>query len=566
MSEWNNSSDGGMSGWNNSSDGMSGWNITTDGMPWLNNSTDGMSGLNNSTDGMPRLSNITDGDEKSGNCNSSSTGVYNVFNMCLVSSIQHVGFAFSFIAIALWFASHFLILRTNHQDFKATFNRLFFTLHRAAANLCNLLGCLLSNQIGTMVLTAIYFLVMDVVFIGQYFYYVHKRRPGSHDGFQYSNFSPAGTPNWKDKPRKTGSLSRYKMNGSGFQVLCIGTTCFFSVSYLSSWLIPKPQSGQPKWSPTGRVLLGSHEDFLQTEDAVAGYVLGVVSSLLYCAYKIPEVISMIFANMTYVLSILAYDKETGHVVDTLPWTIGSILMIGFDLIILYHILKYKRPKQLSSKRLRNSPGYHAADLEDAEDLNRQHAEGEDDDVDSWVQMGDVGGSLPRIEEEEEDDEERYRVVDMANNQAKVELVYDDTGSRTQESELTYHSSSESIYLDTMDEPVQKQEPEDLEWDESDISRTVDTSKKEELCDEDVMAEIERELGMTVEDFLAADSETIRSPRTAEFMRESRDMEQATENGQLDSDGEVDEEGEIKEEVNGEDNLEEFWQELNIMKA
>ncbi|XP_033097755.1 lysosomal amino acid transporter 1-like [Anneissia japonica] len=513
------------------------------------------------------------GYDSSENCTSGSAGVYNVFNMCLVSVIQHIGFGVSFIAIALWFGSHFLMLKTNYQDSKTSFNHLFFTLHLALANVFNLIGCVLSNQIGTMVLTAIYFLVMDTIFIGQYFYNVYAKKPRPVDGFQYSNFSHPGVVNnleWKSIKQKSGSLTRHKTNGAGFRVLCIGTSCVLTVSYLGSWLIPRPQVGESiqKRSPSGRVLLGASEDFLQEDGELTGYIIGSISTLLYVAYKIPEVISMkrhrthmgrsfycyflqIFANIAYVLSILSYDRETSdYIINTLPWTIGSIGMITFNLVILSHLLKNKRPKQKSSKRMRNSPTYRIADEDDVEDPNGNRFDGDEGDVDSWVQMDDVGGSLPRIEEE---DEEEQRVVDMVTTHAKMELVADDNYddvTRTSESELSYRSSNNSVYMDSIEDPTQL-EPDDLEWDEGDISRSVETPQQG-TREEDVMEEIERELGMSVEAFLAADSTTIRSPRTAEFMSEQEQKE---------ADGQI-----MEEEKDTEDDLEEFWEELDIMKA
>ncbi|XP_048417294.1 lysosomal amino acid transporter 1 homolog isoform X2 [Stegostoma tigrinum] len=103
-----------------------------------------------------------------------------------------------------------------------------------------------------------------------------------------------------------------------------------------------------------------------TTQEIIGFTIGSFSSVLYLMSRLPQLCRnwkrkstegispllftlMILGNLTYGLSVLLKDprkgqSETNYVVHHLPWLIGSLGTMGFDMVILFQFFIYLEEK------------------------------------------------------------------------------------------------------------------------------------------------------------------------------------------------------------------------------
>ena len=172
----------------------------------------------------------------------------------------------------------------------------------------NLTGCLLTHQFPIQTLTAIYYVLMDIGIIAQFFYYTLK--------------------NQTNHPLDWQSLST--------AALVVG--------------IPL----------TTQQTFGTEKLTFKSTAEEIGYVVGLMSSLFYLGSRLPQIIKnfkrgktegvhpftfllAVVANFAYAASVLLSKAEDDHsykyfVMQHLPWLLGSLGTVALDLTILLQCL------------------------------------------------------------------------------------------------------------------------------------------------------------------------------------------------------------------------------------
>ena len=217
----------------------------------------------------------------------------------------------------------------------------------------NLIGAFLTNQLATQILTAIYFVFVDFVLLGQWVgFWVQRRRKKRVLHFSDNDFGDGN------------KLYAF--------LLAFALLSTFSIVRLN---FPAPQF-RLNSSAANRVLLSNSRD--ETGDAV-GTFFGWISALFYLGSRIPQIIKnvnfficsyfcknltplkkyqrktteglaivmFVFAvlgNVTYASSIFLYSVEWVFLSSKLPWLIGSLGTLVFDFTILFQYLYYRKKK------------------------------------------------------------------------------------------------------------------------------------------------------------------------------------------------------------------------------
>ncbi|XP_064385240.1 lysosomal amino acid transporter 1 homolog [Halichondria panicea] len=260
--------------------------------------------------------------------------VFVVFGECVVNLRQWFAFWIGLSSILFWLVAQVPQLvkncRTGKGDEALSF---WFLLQWFLGDATNLLGALLSHQLGTQIATAVYFVIMDSITMLQFLYYVIKNQ-----GVK-------------------GLLNCCKMKKSPTLLagLLPGVVCGLLLASQGPSLWTHSYQ-TPPW--TGRTLKDIDiKDVFDVNDpeAIAGYVLGCISAILYVMSRVPQIVKnfrrcsveglspvmfvlAILGNVTYGLGIFLYSVDPVFLLQRLPWLVGSVGTLFFDFTILLQFL------------------------------------------------------------------------------------------------------------------------------------------------------------------------------------------------------------------------------------
>ncbi|XP_038077738.1 uncharacterized protein LOC119745457 isoform X2 [Patiria miniata] len=458
-------------------------------------------------------------------CVDGSQAVWASLHMCLDGPLQYVAFCFAMGSICLWLISHLFLLRARHREGNASRRQFLTLVHICSANLCNVIGARLSEQLGTQVLIAIYFMGADVVFFIHYLYLWCTFKPHLADRIPYSE--------WKSPAR-----ARNKQNGNRTRIMCLLLAWIPAMVYM-------PLASSSSWQPEKMQNFGPGRKLLMVSDSGIdnfGFTLGVFAIFIYGLAKVPLVkdglrqeesllghvhvcnFSMM-ANVAYILSIVIYNQELKFMLNALPWLLMSGVCTLFDFILLYLMARQQR----RIAREKAAQRWEEGRVHGVEEYREDDASGLGDDGDEEWQPTQAP-RLTAIHEEEEDSDDSL----ILREHHTPLLIFKKQPTRSQvAAAATYSGSDRETDGEATGQrsPIQALPPppqhprggrrqkaaakpraednntlgQDLEWDLSDINRTYreddevdneDDSEEDEdvIWDEEmIMKEVEAEL-------------------------------------------------------------------------
>jgi len=278
---------------------------------------------------------------------------------CVSTDRGIVGIFIGYSSIAFWVCAQAPQIYLNFKNSTADSLAPVFLATWLAGDITNLLGSILSRQLATQLVTAIYFVIIDVVMTGQKVYYSVRKRQ-------------------KKKLQRSAKSASYTTTG------CAATLLACTGVYVASQSIAgyaMPADDVTASDRTGRVLMAVSslsssipEDrgypFSQGTSHTIGYALGIVSAALYVASRMPQIIKnfqrqstgglsfvmflmAVLGNLTYAIAIVIgsyepklYDDNNKQItmkafyMDKLPWLIGSVGTLLFDFTIFVQFWVY----------------------------------------------------------------------------------------------------------------------------------------------------------------------------------------------------------------------------------
>ncbi|XP_022104169.1 lysosomal amino acid transporter 1 homolog [Acanthaster planci] len=284
--------------------------------------------------------------------------VWHVFGECVVNQLQYAGFFLGLISILCWLV---VFLPQFYDAFKhgkmdEAISPVFLFLW-LLGDVSNLVGSLLSNQLGTQIAVAYYYIGMDCLVLLQFtYYFIKNRRKRRMSGELRVSYDSMAKPNRNQVIYCVGGL------------FLLASTTWFS-------LLPWRQGAvHPGSRATGRMLLGLENEpstickvtFLNTRECmfysdteIIGYACGCVSAFFYLASRVPQLyknykrksvegvaimmfILTVLGNVFYGLSILLEDTSVVFILRHLPWLVGSLGTLCFDCVMLLQFRLYGR--------------------------------------------------------------------------------------------------------------------------------------------------------------------------------------------------------------------------------
>ncbi|KAF4990664.1 hypothetical protein FGRMN_8336 [Fusarium graminum] len=326
------------------------------------------------------------------------------------------------ISIACWVVVFSPQIIQNFQRSSADALSIQFIIVWLLGDVFNILGAVLQGVLPTMIILAIYYTIADIVLLGQCFYYrgftwrdaptpapkpttpapgEPNERTGliAHDdrrGSDWSGLSPAVPHIAEDAAPRTPTV---------LQTIVWNTIIVLMViaAGVLGWFLGQKASSGDKHDDTN---VGGGDDL---HFSLSGQIFGYLCTVAYIASRLPQLIlnwrrkttdglSMLFflfaclGNITYVLSIFAYDPKCRHdecrpgearhiygkyILVNLSWLAGSLVTLFLDLGVFAQYFMYSKPETATTPTRRRINGNVAEEDEYDDDASI--------DEDSWDQ-------------------------------------------------------------------------------------------------------------------------------------------------------------------------------------
>ncbi|KAG2378515.1 hypothetical protein C9374_008154 [Naegleria lovaniensis] len=316
--------------------------------------------------------------------------MYSVLGACIRTPLEQASFWIGLSSIGFWLFANLPQIIENYRKSNAESLAPAFLLQWILGDSLNLIGSILADQLATQIATAVYYVLMDFILIGQYIYYKLKDRikqkraqnniniNGFEDGENNVNqvaVTYLGTDETQSLISHNGDGNNNVQNYSkilGVSALFF-TACLF---WMQQFGFSTSSSNFGEHRGVGRKLLSVPEDFIDYNDQywpiygkdIAGYVIGSLSTCLYLGSRIPQIIKnfrrmstdglspilficAFMGNTTYAASLFLYNTSWQFIVSRLPWILGSAGVLVMDFTILLQFLFFnvvlKKKKELN---------------------------------------------------------------------------------------------------------------------------------------------------------------------------------------------------------------------------
>ncbi|KCV67619.1 hypothetical protein H696_05906 [Fonticula alba] len=310
--------------------------------------------------------------------------------------IQIASQVIGLMSILAWLFAQLPQLYANYKNKDTTALSVGFLFLWLLGDISNLVGCILTDQLVTQTITAIYFCLVDACLWSQFFYYrwYNSRRnttapqpvpsmtdqlgdnddliSSSNSSYQENTTSAAGSP---------GAVPFYSAALMTSGLLGVGAVASIASLSAGAGLIPGGAS-----APTSEVLasagLAGVSEFLTAAAETASgstdptYIIGLViawlCTSLYLGSRVPQIfhnfkrqsveglslqlfICAALGNLFYSVSIFLYSVDPDYLLERLPYLLGSAGVLVFDFIITIQFWYYNHYRSRSNYTSLNQP-------------------------------------------------------------------------------------------------------------------------------------------------------------------------------------------------------------------
>ncbi|EFC49306.1 predicted protein [Naegleria gruberi] len=273
--------------------------------------------------------------------------IYIVFGECVHSAREQASFYIGMLSLFCWILALLPQIIANFKNKDASSLSIGFLIPSTIGDTCNMIACILSGQLMTQIFVATYFVMVDVVIIGQYIFYSLK-----------SKLKVATITILASVIFVISFLVLSNRNELNNQIVHQNTGRKLQSLKPEHMMIVKGQEGVPK-----------HNDFVfppNTTISMVGFIIGCICSVMYMFSRWPQIyknfkrqsteglskvffILAIFGNLFYLISIWLFSSDGEYLLTRLPWLAETHLNVCLDTFIFCQIIYYSHRKQYKDK-------------------------------------------------------------------------------------------------------------------------------------------------------------------------------------------------------------------------
>ncbi|KAG2389001.1 hypothetical protein C9374_014401 [Naegleria lovaniensis] len=268
--------------------------------------------------------------------------IYIIFGECVHSSWEQASFYVGMASLFFWMIALFPQIIANFRNKSASSLALGYLIQSTLGDSCNFIACILSGQLMTQIFVAGYFVLIDIVVIGQYIFYklrkskiFQKKKQQldtskkqndiemDHVFFHEENDIASIQRNSVDEnqfimhddehfnhddeqhhvsllPNSSSSASQTKLKASSLAallsvVIVVSLYVFFNNHYHHDMIETRSSSGRKLLSLhediTSDPPMPKHNDFVFPPNnalSIIGFIIGCICSIMYIGSRIPQ--------------------------------------------------------------------------------------------------------------------------------------------------------------------------------------------------------------------------------------------------------------------------------------
>eukprot|EP00123_Amoebidium_parasiticum_P020816 comp5695_c0_seq1/m.1568 comp5695_c0_seq1/g.1568 ORF comp5695_c0_seq1/g.1568 comp5695_c0_seq1/m.1568 type:complete len:345 (-) comp5695_c0_seq1:863-1897(-) len=279
--------------------------------------------------------------------------IYTYFGECVDDPKHLTAFLIGLSSIGFWLFAQAPQMLTNWRLGNADSLSVYFLLQWLLGDTLNLIGALLTHQLATQVVTAYYFVGIDIVLMLQFIYYKLKRQ---------------------HQHRQQLIQDKHITQLGCVGLLLTAGMCTIAATHTPA-LLGNGDFGVV--SAPQRVLLAEnrHYTLWNNRSEMIGYIIGIMSAILYLCSRVPQIVKncrrqstgglaftmfmlAVMGNVSYSVSIFLTSSDPEFLLRKLPWIVGSMGTLIFDFTIFSQFYMYgdntkREGEQLHKVRVRS---------------------------------------------------------------------------------------------------------------------------------------------------------------------------------------------------------------------
>jgi len=272
--------------------------------------------------------------------------IYKIFKDCPSDTLKYIGFWVGVASLMLWVVLAIPQVIENYKNKKADGISIYLLLLWLFGDTCNLVGSILSRATPLMKIIAGYYIIYDVLLLGQLIYYGYCAYCEMHrEGYYRNGYFYGGQQGGEPGVLQYGPHRRDSFWADWF---CILFLIYLFTAMASADCAPVTGEGFTQEASEAAGFWG--QVFVDARQTI-GFSLGVVAGMCYIASRIPQIrlnssrksckgVSVLmfyllfFAIVTYIASVLLQSTGWVYIVQKSPWIISYAVGAVMDLFII----------------------------------------------------------------------------------------------------------------------------------------------------------------------------------------------------------------------------------------
>lgn len=310
---------------------------------------------------------------------------------CVYGNRAAISWSLGVISLVAWLGAQMPQIIANHRNRSVEGLSLAFLINWFLGDFTNLIGCLLTHQLPFQTLLAMYYVCVDLILSGQYYFYTRPHRKHNREAYlkrkkSHRHNRTLGKGNVSTTVIEAGEETSnseplsipFKGRAVSFSIKSLVTSSFLA-SFTKVRSMPINVDDNSISTPASALLQASSIVLVTSIDSqMIGSIFSWLCASLYLTSRLPQIyknfqrkstsgtsillfMAALTGNTTYTLSILLSPEANGpngrsFLLNAFPFLLGAAGTVMFDLTIFVQWYMYKSDND--DNFMPTTPHYH----------------------------------------------------------------------------------------------------------------------------------------------------------------------------------------------------------------